>query len=366
MSNTAQGQLERNSYSDLADHLRGEIVAGRMAAGQRLPSVRELSRKRGLACETVHRALKSLASEGLIAAEPRRGYRVLARGNDPDRGCPVALVLRSAREEWNELDAGLAAEFQRLSLAMERPLLAVGAGGRAPEAVMEQLMAARAWGAVLSSIDEGLIALVRRAGLPAVVAENWSPDSALDSVCQDDFRGSMAAAIHLAERGHEDVVWFGSAPERRNMHTAGRFAGAVAGLSVMGRRLKPELTVETSALDIGELTETACRLLSGPDRPKAVLAMWQDKSQALARAAKHLGLVPGKDFEMVGWVTDEGYDSYYAPLFVDGPVPPAVTWSRRLLARTALAQLEQRRKNPELPPLNIGIPTRLRFAQAGK
>jgi DNA-binding LacI/PurR family transcriptional regulator len=286
---------------------------------------------------------------------------VLARANDPDRGCPVALVLRSAREEWNQLDSGLAAEFQRVAAALGRPLLAVGAGSHSPAAIVEQLLTARAWGAVLSTIEPETIALVKRAGLPAVVAENWTPGGELDTVCQDDFRGSMAAAIHLAGRGHEAIAWFGSAMQRNNMHTAGRFAGAVAGLAVTGKRLRPELTVETAALDIDELTEEACRLLSRPDRPSAVLAMWQDKTEALARAAAKLGLVPGKDFEMVGWVTDEGYESFYVPKFRRGPVPPAVTWSRALLARTALAQLEQRRAHPELPPMHLSIPTGLRF-----
>jgi len=353
---------ERKSSRDLVESLRSEIGSGQLGAGQHLPSVRSLSRDRGLACDTVHRALKELAGEGLIVAEPRRGYRVLARANDPDRGCPVALVLRTAREDWNQLDAGLAAEFQRAALAMGRPLLAVGAGGSPAAKVMEQLAAARAWGAVLSDTSPDLLAEIRRAGLPAIVAENWALERELDTVCQDDFRGSMAAALYLADRGHERIAWFGSKPERRNMHTAGRFAGAVAGLAAVGQRLCPELTFETETLDVGELTEEARRLLSRPDRPKAILAMWQDKTEALARAAAGLGLVPGRDFEMVGWCTDEGYDSFYAPLFGSGPVPPAVTWSRALLARTALAQLEQRRAHPELPALHLSIPTRLRFA----
>jgi DNA-binding LacI/PurR family transcriptional regulator len=128
--------------------------------------------------------------------------------------------------------------------------------------------------------------------------------------------------------------------------------------------LRPELRIETAALDPVELAAEARRLLSRPDRPTAVLAMWQDKTEALARAAGDLGLVPGRDFEMVGWVTVEGYAEFYRPLFGKGPVPPAVTWSREVLAETALARLEQRRANPELPPIHLSIPTELRFDAA--
>ncbi len=352
------------SAESVCRRMRSEIQDGSLAVGDFLPPIRQLSASHDVALNTVRRALRKLTDEGMIAAEPRQGYRVLARANDPSRGCPVALVLRSAREDWNQLDTGLAAEFQRAALAMGRPLLAVGSGDQPTGAVVEQVLAARAWGAVLSETAPELIAEIRRAGMPAVVAENWSLDGELDTVCQDDFRGSMAAAVHLAERGHEAIAWFGSKPERANMHTAGRFAGAVAGLAAVGSRLRPELTFETATLDVAELTEEACRLLSRPERPTAVLTMWQDKTEALARASARLGLVPGRDFEMVGWVTDEGYESFYAPLFGSGPIPPAVTWSRALLARTAIAQLEQRRAHPELPVLHLSIPTRLRFAAA--
>src|SRR5260221_452541 len=78
--------------SGLASQLRSRIQAGQFASGDFLPSVRELCDRHELAIETVCRGLRILESEGLVAAVPRRGYRVLARANDPAKACPVAYL----------------------------------------------------------------------------------------------------------------------------------------------------------------------------------------------------------------------------------------------------------------------------------
>jgi DNA-binding LacI/PurR family transcriptional regulator len=349
------------SAASICDRLKSDIAANKLRAGQYLPPVRELCRIHGVAMNTIQRALKRMSVDGLVASELRQGYRVLAKAHDPEQGCPVGLVFRAPSQEWDPLERGLVADFQRAAAARGRSVVAVGVGETEPERIMEQLSAARAWGAVLTTTEPAVLDLVRKAGLPAVVAENWSPDCGLDTVSQDDFRGSLDAAVYLAERGHEAVAWFGSALALRNMHAAGRYAGAVAGLAFFNRRLRPGLVVEAPPSAMDELIEMACRLLSRPDRPTAVLALWQDKVEALARASRRLGLVPGKDFEMVGWCTEEGREAFLDRHFGSGPRPPVVTWSQRQMAEMALNQLEQRRAKPELPPADLSVPARLRF-----
>src|SRR5579864_6669676 len=64
----AIGPVARSSVVDaVADRLRGEILGGRVAAGSRLPSERELSLALGVNRLTLRAALARLEAMGLIA-----------------------------------------------------------------------------------------------------------------------------------------------------------------------------------------------------------------------------------------------------------------------------------------------------------
>jgi DNA-binding transcriptional MocR family regulator len=71
-------------------------VAGNLRPGERLPSVRRLSRERRLSVSTVLQALRRLEDRGLVEARPQSGYFVrhtLARRSQPNaRSTPEAPV----------------------------------------------------------------------------------------------------------------------------------------------------------------------------------------------------------------------------------------------------------------------------------
>lgn len=64
-------------YQTLADHYRGAIAAGVLAAGARMPSVRVLMHQHGVSLSTALQACRTLEEEGLLEARPRSGYYVL-------------------------------------------------------------------------------------------------------------------------------------------------------------------------------------------------------------------------------------------------------------------------------------------------
>jgi DNA-binding LacI/PurR family transcriptional regulator len=282
MSPSAQKPVERGSFHRLVEAIRGEIGSGRLGAGQHLPSVRRLSREHNLACDTVHRAMKALVADGLVAAEPRRGYRVLARGNDPDRGCPVALVLEAPERGGILAEQKLLTVFQNAAGRRGRPVLAIAAGGQPWREVLEQLRVARAWGVILDTCNQEALALVREQGLPAVVVDSWAPEVAVDCVIQDGYRGSALAAAHLVGRGHRRVGWVGPALSACVPLELERFSGAAGALASAGIELTPDLRAGTPAKDYAGYVEGLRRMLSRPDRPTAILAMWQTAAQATA------------------------------------------------------------------------------------
>lgn len=57
-------------------HLRGQILSGRLVPGERLATVRQLARDLGVAPGTVARAYKQLEAEGLVVTRSAAGTRV--------------------------------------------------------------------------------------------------------------------------------------------------------------------------------------------------------------------------------------------------------------------------------------------------
>ena len=74
--------LEADAAAPLFDQLRTQIIAGvrdgRLAAGTRLPTVRDLAGQLGLAVNTVARAYRELESPGVLETRGRFGTFVAA------------------------------------------------------------------------------------------------------------------------------------------------------------------------------------------------------------------------------------------------------------------------------------------------
>ncbi len=75
-------------YEKVADDIVAMIEAGSFRLGDRIPSVRELSRKQGVSITTVMQAYRSLEDKGWIEARPQSGYYVRLR-QSPGLPAPV-------------------------------------------------------------------------------------------------------------------------------------------------------------------------------------------------------------------------------------------------------------------------------------
>ena len=76
-------QLDPSSSTALFDQLRVAVIDavrdGRLPAGTRLPTVRDLAGELGLAVNTVARAYRELESAGIVETRGRQGTFVAAR-----------------------------------------------------------------------------------------------------------------------------------------------------------------------------------------------------------------------------------------------------------------------------------------------
>ena len=86
-------------YRQLADDFAASIRDGTLEAGARVPSVRQLSRERGLSPATVVHAYELLEAEGFIETRPRSGFYV------SDEWRSVARPTRAAGAAANRSEA---------------------------------------------------------------------------------------------------------------------------------------------------------------------------------------------------------------------------------------------------------------------
>jgi DNA-binding GntR family transcriptional regulator len=88
----------------VADALRGEIASGALSPGDKLPSIRSLAERFGVAPMTAQSAIDMLRSDGLIYTSPGRGTYVRADAKSADASSPSPEYL-AITEHLSELDA---------------------------------------------------------------------------------------------------------------------------------------------------------------------------------------------------------------------------------------------------------------------
>lgn len=157
---------------------------------------------------------------------------------------------------------------------------------------------------------------IRRAGLPTVLvdAPAWPEHGAIEV---DDTSGALAAARHLLELGHRDLLILTltptDAPQDAGSVMARRMRGYQLALEEYEVKLGPEwVRLAPATFDGGE----AAFLHAWEDglRPTGVLSMSDAAAAGVLQAARHLGLsIPG-DLSVVG------FDDLPLTRFTDPPL----------------------------------------------
>ena len=351
MSASAKANSKAPATDRMVDEIRQDLLGGRTAPSEYLPGERDLAARYGVGRVTVRRALRRLVAEGLVRPERGHGYRVLLKSAGEKPGSPLVFVSNVEHRGPAESNA-VAAAVQDMLIDAESQVMTVGVRGRPAEEVMRVIADAGAWGVLVENNSRALHELLHRSGLPCVAVDAVTDDLPMDCVLQDNHGGARAAAEHLIGKGHRKIGWLGDVTESR--HSLERFTGAQAALLQHGLEMRREHVVA----DAGD-PEAARRLLSGKDRPTAVLAMWRMRTAHVARAARELGLEIGRDLDIAGWTTQDGYRSLMEEEFAGGRRPAMVVWDHRDMAAVALERIELRRRNPQLRIVRINIPVRL-------
>jgi GntR family transcriptional regulator len=101
-------------YEQLRQQVTALMLAGQLAEGDRLPSIRQLANDLGLAGGTVGRAYRELEADGVVRTRGRHGTTV---AGPPRRDAPPPELIRAARS--------FAADAGRTGATLEDALTAV-------------------------------------------------------------------------------------------------------------------------------------------------------------------------------------------------------------------------------------------------
>ena len=121
---TILGDKEQHIYQQIADNVEKLIIDETMKAGDKLPSVRILSKEKGISVSTAFQAYYALESKGLIESRPKSGYYVkynpkkfpkLPQKSKPDDIESNISVNDITSRIYNDIDA---ANMLRFSMAI--------------------------------------------------------------------------------------------------------------------------------------------------------------------------------------------------------------------------------------------------------
>jgi len=108
-------------YEQLRQQITALVLAGALAPGDRLPSIRQLANDLGIAGGTVARAYRELEADGVVATHGRHG--TLIEG-PPSRSAPAPNLLEAARsyaEQASRSGASLEDALTAVRVAFARP-----------------------------------------------------------------------------------------------------------------------------------------------------------------------------------------------------------------------------------------------------
>ncbi|HPO72050.1 MAG: substrate-binding domain-containing protein [Armatimonadetes bacterium] len=285
----------------IAATIRSRIVSGVYAPGSFLPAERVLAEDLGVARNTVRAALDSLARDGFVRHEGRRGTVVnSAFGGGADA---TFLLVSPAVEEHSPslLTPEAMALIGNTLCACSGSNIQFHFQAMPPEGARELVRivhGARLAGVLLVECSEpAVLEALHDEGIPHVVI-NQEQDMPGPATRVDFWQIGRHAAEFLLDLGHRRLGVLSGPSDR---HLYGRMvAGFRDRLAEAGGSLRPEHVAHVKSCSEAARS-AALQLLSRPDRPTAVFCTRDVRAYGAYLAARDLGLRVPEDLSLVGY-----------------------------------------------------------------
>ena len=319
-------------HEKVAAGLRNRISAGEWQPGELIPGRRALAAEYGVAVATLERAAGTLIAEGILSTRDRSGTFV-AHGRipvlQPKEGRPwisasprallqatvgiIATVVPYRAMEVRSLQwPAQILEALEHDLSAERGLtqrfinqVCEGKKDRTPVQAAEQLLADGADALVVigDANLEGAISLCEVAGAPLISLAYDPVPFPVPQVYFDGAAGGSLAARHLRDRGYRHLTYL---RPFATVWTEARLSGARVATGVAGLRVFPAEATQDGPGNADDQVKAGyvagCALLkAGVEPGTGVIAPNDNVAMGLISAVTEHGLVPGKDYGIVGF-----------------------------------------------------------------
>jgi LacI family transcriptional regulator len=357
----------QSKHRRISRQLREAIIAGRYAAGARLPSEPQLVKQFGVSRPTVARALLDLQSEGLI--ERRAGSGTYVRAVPPgDAGKSTRqiglLIPGLGSTEIFELICGELAslarvhEYSLLWGGSAHPRHDTDASLEHAEELCRHFMERKVSGVFFApyellpdkeSANRRLAETLRQAGIPVVLLDrdlqSFPNRSDFDLVGIDNVAGGYLLAEHLIKLGCRNIC-FVARP-----HSAPTVDARIAG--VREALVRHRLETDPLWLRTGNPADPKfVRLLAAGRQADAFICANDHTAALLLRSLEGIGVKVPRGVRVVGFD-----DAKYATLVS----PPLTTIHQpcRDIATVALRLMLERIADPAFPARSVALTPRL-------
>jgi DNA-binding LacI/PurR family transcriptional regulator len=300
MSDQDEARRASVQASQIAEDLRGDIVAGRLDAGQRIPTRVQIEKRFQASPVTVQRALDTLTEEGFVVSRGRQGTFVAERPPHRHRWALV-FPLNPHVNGWNRYFAGLLRESQKSLLATETltPVFLVREGNQHYARDVARLVADLTCGRLAGCIYT-LPMFMKNEALQSSPRPSVTLCGAIDSVQPAVVNGGdwVELALSLLQTaGRRRLAYIGSVPTARQLE---RHAEHIASHGMTLHRhwsigINPDAQAVPLARDIVRL------LLDRPgaERPDGLMVGDDNLLEAALQGIKELGLSTPRDLTVI-------------------------------------------------------------------
>lgn len=296
-------------YRQVYDALRAQIVDGRYAVGDKLPSEGELSEEYSVSSITVKRALDLLRTDGLIVRRPRLGTFVTSATPGAH---PTTAGARTARPligcivtNFDDTFGSRVVEGLLAGAGVDDPVILMRSMGNhgLEDTSIRSLIESGVSGLVLQPsssefIPPAALELVTRR-FPLVILDRVFDGIPVSAVRSDNLAGAMSATEHLLTLGHRTVGFVSAAShvssseERRNgwVHAHAAFH---LSLDDSAELRSLESTIPGSTTSAEDDIEQLVKFVRDHPHVTAYLAAEYNIALMLREACRRLGLsIPG-------------------------------------------------------------------------
>lgn len=290
-------------FAQLRQQITWLIASGELAAGDRLPPMRELAEQLGIHMHTVRQAYHSLEGDGLVETRAGRGTHVkpfeldtLVTAESSTPSHTIGVMVPDNPSFYGPFVSS--AEEAARNAGYMVVICIMRQRGDLTCQFFQQLIAKRVDGIIAVSLDaEGMsMRFPTSPARPPIVYVD-SPHFPHPAVLLDLDQAGYLGGRHLIEHGHQRLAFVTASLDRPNF--ADTYHGFRKALTEHSLPFEPEWLIETPAFSMADGQAAGRRLLELADPAQAVFVSGDLMAAGVIQAIKEAGKRVPHDFAVV-------------------------------------------------------------------